>query len=64
MNFNKRVFCQTAWLTLLLLLCVVGGYAQQEECATRITLLKLYDVYEFATVDRWTRGGIGRVITM
>ena len=64
MNFNKRVFCQTAWLTLLLLLCVVGGYAQQEECATRITLLQVNDVYQFAPVDRGTRGGIGRVITL
>ncbi|HET6669492.1 MAG TPA: 5'-nucleotidase C-terminal domain-containing protein [Pyrinomonadaceae bacterium] len=64
MNLNKRVLHHTARLTLLLLVCVVGVCAQQEECATRITLLQVNDVYQFAPVDRGTRGGIGRVITL
>ncbi|MGI8917699.1 MAG: bifunctional metallophosphatase/5'-nucleotidase, partial [Pyrinomonadaceae bacterium] len=36
----------------------------QQECATRITLLQVNDVYQFAPVDRGTRGGLGRVVTL
>jgi 5'-nucleotidase len=64
MKSTKRVFGNPAWLTLLLLASAVFVRAQQEECATRITLLQVNDVYQFAPVDRGTRGGLGRVVTL
>lgn len=64
MKSNKRVFRNLAWLTLILLATAFAMQAQQEECATRITLLQVNDTYQFAPVDRGTRGGIGRVITL
>ncbi len=64
MKPNKSIFRNTAWLMLMLLATTVAIQAQQEECATRITLLQLNDVYQFAPVDRGTRGGIGRVVTL
>ena len=64
MKSSKRVFRNLTWLTLLLLASAVLIPAQQEECATRITLLQVNDVYQFAPVDRGTRGGLGRVVTL
>ncbi len=44
---------------------VLTGSAQQAaECITRITLLQVNDVYQFAPVDRGTRGGLARVMTL
>lgn len=47
---------------------LLGAFAamaqNKEECATRVTLLQVNDVYQFAPVDRGTRGGIGRVLTL
>ncbi|MGH9426452.1 MAG: metallophosphoesterase, partial [Terriglobia bacterium] len=44
---------------------VLTGSAQQAaECTTRITLLQVNDVYQFAPVDRGTRGGLARVMTL
>ncbi|MBA2524396.1 MAG: 5'-nucleotidase C-terminal domain-containing protein [Pyrinomonadaceae bacterium] len=44
---------------------VLTGSAQRPaECTTRITLLQLNDVYQFAPVDRGTRGGLARVMTL
>jgi 5'-nucleotidase len=34
------------------------------ECTTRITLLQVNDVYQFAPVDRGARGGLARVMTL
>jgi 5'-nucleotidase len=62
MRFAKHIFT-SATLALLIVagaLFVVG----QEERTTRITLLQVNDVYQFAPVDRGTRGGIGRVLTL
>ena len=64
MKVNKRVFRTTAWLPLMLLLSALATQGQQQECATRITLLQVNDVYQFAPVDRGTRGGLGRVVTL
>ena len=64
MKTTKRTFRNLAWLTLLLLASAVLIRGQQEECATRITLLQVNDVYQFAPVDRGTRGGLGRVVTL
>jgi 5'-nucleotidase len=38
--------------------------AQQTECNIRVTLLQVNDVYQFSPVDRGTRGGLGRVLTL
>jgi 5'-nucleotidase len=44
---------------------VLSSPAQQaDQCITRITLLQVNDVYQFAPVDRGTRGGLGRVMTL
>lgn len=64
MKSNRRVLRNTARLALLLVTCVAAIHAQEEECTTRITLLQVNDVYQFAPVDRGTRGGLGRVITL
>ncbi len=64
MRSTNRIFRSTAWLTLIILATAVAIRAQQEECATRITLLQVNDVYQFAPVDRGTRGGLGRVVTL
>jgi 5'-nucleotidase len=64
MKSNKRVFRNTAWLTLILLANAFAVRAQQEAGLTRITLLQVNDTYQFAPVDRGTRGGIGRVVTL
>lgn len=54
---------------LIVLTCDIGaikvGLAQQQtESTTRITLLQVNDVYQFAPVDRGTRGGLARVMTL
>ena len=64
MRSRRRVFLSAARLALLILVSFAGVLAQQEECATRITLLQVNDVYQFSPVDRGTRGGLGRVLTL
>ena len=63
MRFQRRILLAVALLTLELLVTPIVVLAQ-EECATRITLLQVNDVYQFSPVDRGTRGGIGRVLTL
>lgn len=41
-----------------------GSAQQATECTTRVTLLQVNDVYQFAPVDRGTRGGLARVMTL
>lgn len=53
-----------ARISLLIAAATVAALGQQQECATRITLLQVNDVYQFAPVDQGTRGGIGRVLTL
>lgn len=43
---------------------VLTGSVQEAECTVRITLLQVNDVYQFAPVDRGTRGGLARVMTL
>jgi 5'-nucleotidase len=64
MRFNRLVFLGAAWLVLMILASPAGVVAQQQECAARVTLLQVNDVYQFSPVDRGTRGGIGRVLTL
>ncbi|HEX8097498.1 MAG TPA: hypothetical protein VF507_05655, partial [Pyrinomonadaceae bacterium] len=47
---------------ILALLVVASGRGQTAtECTVRVTLLQVNDVYQFAPVDRGTRGGLARV---
>ena len=49
----------------LILITISSPVAQEKrECTTRITLLQVNDVYQFVAVDRGTRGGIARVLTL
>ena len=54
--------------TVCFFLVIAGllSVAAQEktDCNVRVTLLQVNDVYQFAPVDRGTRGGIGRVLTL
>ncbi|CAN5545966.1 5'-nucleotidase C-terminal domain-containing protein [soil metagenome] len=43
---------------------VTGPDQHAAECTIRITLLQLNDVYQFVPVDRGTRGGLARVMTL
>src|SRR5215204_2677627 len=62
MRVNKRTFQRTVCLAITILTSTLAVVAQ--ECPTRITLLQVNDVYQFSPVDRGTRGGIGRVLTL
>ena len=62
MRFKTRTFQQTAFLLMAILAGTLVAVAQ--ECPLRITLLQVNDVYQFSPVDRGTRGGIGRVLTL
>lgn len=65
MSLNKTVSRRMALALALILITISSPVAQEKrECATRITLLQVNDVYQFAPVDRGTRGGIARVLTL
>jgi 5'-nucleotidase len=73
MRLDPRLPYRWASMTLLVLAALlavssgiiqIGSAQQQTECTTKITLLQVNDVYQFAPVDRGTRGGIARVITL
>ncbi|MEK6282707.1 MAG: 5'-nucleotidase C-terminal domain-containing protein [Acidobacteriota bacterium] len=54
-----------ALVTVFLLATLVSLSAQQKpDCLVTVTLLQVNDVYQFAPVDRGTRGGLGRVLAM
>lgn len=63
---NCRTKPRVIALTFILVLsAILPGLAQEEaECTVRITLLQVNDVYQFAPVDRGTRGGIARVMSL
>src|SRR5688572_15811387 len=69
MRSYRAIELRTTLAILLTLATTIGfivtGSAQQAtDCTTRITLLQVNDVYQFAPVDRGTRGGIARVLTI
>ena len=48
MRSGKRFSRMTTWVAALVLVAAVASFAQKkEECATRITLLQVNDVYQF-----------------
>ncbi|HEY0004682.1 MAG TPA: 5'-nucleotidase C-terminal domain-containing protein [Pyrinomonadaceae bacterium] len=60
----RRAAILMMW-ALLLLLANLSAMAQTTgACDVRVTILQVNDVYQFAPVDRGTRGGLGRVSTL
>lgn len=51
---------------MAIVLVVIAHAAAQtaDDCTVRVTLLQVNDVYQFAPVDRGTRGGLARVSTL
>ncbi len=65
MRSYRSVSASLALVFFLVFTTILRGSAQQKaECTTRVTLLQLNDVYQFAPVDRGTRGGVARVMTL
>lgn len=65
MSLNIAMLRKMTLAVATILITLAGAIAQTTtECTTRITLLQVNDVYQFAPVDRGTRGGIGRVLTI
>lgn len=68
MNFNRLMPRRVALALALLLISIALAGAQQqqprEERLVRVTLLQVNDVYQFTPVDRGTRGGLGRILTL
>ena len=51
-------------LIVLISATPIARAQQPSECNVRISLLQVNDVYQFAPVDRGTRGGLGRLLTL
>jgi 5'-nucleotidase len=65
MNVYKRLPVRVLLaLSLFAALALFSTARQQAECTVKVTLLQLNDVYQFNPVDRGTRGGIARVMTL
>ncbi|MGH9907281.1 MAG: bifunctional metallophosphatase/5'-nucleotidase [Pyrinomonadaceae bacterium] len=65
MQAQRKALPALALVLVLILTCIHAGSGQERrECTTRITLLQLNDVYQFAPVDRGTRGGVARIMTL
>ncbi|CAN5733528.1 5'-nucleotidase C-terminal domain-containing protein [soil metagenome] len=61
---RKMALAFTLVIATILWSVLTGSTQQAAECTTRITLLHINDVYQFAPVDRGTRGGLARVMTL
>lgn len=65
MKLDIGVARKMAFVVGLILVTISWAVAQERtDCATRITLLQVNDVYQFSSVDRGTRGGVARVLTI
>lgn len=54
-----------ALIPVILLATCVSLFAQQKpDCTVKVTLLQVNDVYQFTPVDRGTRGGVARLLTL
>ena len=53
-------------LLLVVVLAALGSLSAQQksDCAVKVTLLQVNDVYQFAPVDQGARGGLARVVTL
>ena len=54
----------TLTVALLATILPLGISRLAAECNVRVTLLQVNDVYQFTPVDRGTRGGLGRVLSL
>ena len=63
LKFTYSLRCR-ALGTAFLLLCLAWTVSAQSSDAVRVTLLQVNDVYQFIPVDRGTRGGLGRILTL
>lgn len=63
---SSRLSLRRVMQTLALVLVLsISTFAQTaSDCTVRVTLLQVNDVYQFAPVDRGTRGGLARVMTL
>lgn len=65
MKFQPVVARRFALGFIFLLALSAQLVAQQKaDCAVRVTLLQVNDVYQFAPVDQGSRGGLARVLTL
>lgn len=62
--YSRRALALVLTISVLLAGGLIGSAQQKTDCLVRVTLLQVNDVYQFAPVDRGTRGGIARVMTL
>jgi 5'-nucleotidase len=56
---------RSALALLLVAIAILSVAAQQKtDCNVKVTLLQVNDVYQFAPVDRGTKGGLARLLTL
>src|SRR5262245_2976800 len=62
----RLMFVRRSALALVLVsLAIISIAAQQNtDCNVKVTLLQVNDVYQFAPVDRGTKGGLARLLTL
>jgi 5'-nucleotidase len=60
---SRRRWAQALVFMLMLSAACLAQMAS-DECNVRVTILQVNDVYQFAPVDRGTRGGLARVSTL
>jgi 5'-nucleotidase / UDP-sugar diphosphatase len=60
------MFVRRSALALLLVAIAILSIAAQQktDCNVKVTLLQVNDVYQFAPVDRGTKGGLARLLTL
>src|SRR5215207_7381728 len=62
----RSMFARRTALSLAFVITAIFSIAAQQksDCAVKVTLLQVNDVYQFAPVDQGTKGGLGRVVTL
>jgi len=60
------MFVRRSALALILVSAAILSIAAQQntDCNVKVTLLQVNDVYQFAPVDRGTKGGLARLLTL
>jgi 5'-nucleotidase len=65
MNRHLMIARRTALALALFVTAFLSIAAQQKtQCNVKVTLLQVNDVYQFASVDQGTKGGLGRLMTL
>src|SRR5215207_8140232 len=62
----RSMFARRTALSLAFVITAIFSIAAQQksDCAVKVTLLQVNDVYQFAPVDQGRKGGLGRVLTL